>query len=53
MSASTIEFDPSKLSESVLRLILAKAEELQCSPGEALRLLLDQLAAQSGFPIAA
>lgn len=46
---ATLGFDPSQYSEPVLRLILAKAEEWQCTPAEALARLLDQLAAKSGF----
>lgn len=46
---TTLEFDPSQYSEPVLRLILAKAEEWQVPPAEALTRLLDQIAAKSGF----
>lgn len=46
---ATLEFDPKKYSERTLRLILAKAEEWQCPPAEAMTRLLDELAAKSGF----
>lgn len=46
----TLEFDPTKYSESVLRLILARAEQWKCSPGEAVARVLEQAAAKSGFP---
>lgn len=46
---ATIQIDPVKYSERSLRLILAKAEEWKCTPGEALVRLLDSLASRAGF----
>ena len=41
---NTIEFDASTYSERALRLILARAQVWQCTPGEAVARLLDHLA---------
>lgn len=46
---ATLEFDPTQFSKEVLRLILATAQRLACTPQEALNRLLDELAAKSGF----
>ena len=48
--AVTLEFNPSNYSERVLRLIMARAEQWKCSPGEALTRLLENAAARGGFP---
>ena len=45
-----IIFDPKAYSERTLRLILKKAEEWNCAPGDAMARLLDQLADQNGVP---
>lgn len=45
-----LPFDPNDYPPAVVRLIMAKAESAGCSPSEALRLLLNELAAQAGFP---
>ena len=41
---ATLEFDPDQYSERSLKLILAKAQEWQVSPAEAVAKLLDELA---------
>jgi len=41
---ATLEFDPADYSERSLRLILAKAQEWQVPPAEAVIRLLDELA---------
>jgi hypothetical protein len=41
---ATLEFNPDNYSERSLRLILAKAQEWQCTPAEAVSRLLDELA---------
>lgn len=41
---ATLEFHPEAYSERSLRLILAKAQEWQCTPAEAVSRLLDELA---------
>lgn len=41
---ATLNFDPSRYTEAALRLILAKAEQWQVPPAEAVARLLDQLA---------
>lgn len=46
---ATLEFDPTLFSKEVLRLILASAQQWQCTPQEALCRLLDKLASRSGF----
>lgn len=46
---ATLEFDPTQFSKEVLRLILASAQQWQCTPQEALCRLLDKLACRSGF----
>lgn len=46
---ATLEFDPETFSKEVLRLILAAAQSLGCTPQEALNRLLDDLAARAGF----
>jgi hypothetical protein len=48
MNAKLI-FDPSEWPDHVVRLILAKAESANCSPSEALRMLLNELAEKAGF----
>lgn len=42
--ATTLEFDAAAYSERALRLIMARAQAWQCTPGEAVARLLDQLA---------
>lgn len=42
-----VTFDPEKLSEKTLKLILAKASEWACSPEIAMERLLDELASKS------
>jgi hypothetical protein len=44
---ATLEFNPAAYSERSLRLILARAQEWQCPPAEAVVRLLDELAARS------
>jgi hypothetical protein len=44
---ATLEFNPDAYSERSLRLILAKAQEWQVTPAEAVARLLDELAARS------
>lgn len=44
---ATLEFNPAGYSERSLRLILAKAQEWQCPPAEAVTRLMDQLAAKT------
>ncbi len=44
---ATLEFNPDAYSERSLRLILAKAQEWQCTPAEAVSKLLDELAKRS------
>lgn len=44
---ATLEFDPAAYSENSLRLILAKAQEWQCTPAEAVSRLMDELAKRS------
>ena len=44
-----LEFDPAQFTEPVVRLIMEKAESAHCPPSEALRILLNELAAESGF----
>jgi hypothetical protein len=39
-----LEIDPGKFSQRSLRLILSKAQEWECLPGEAIARLLDRLA---------
>ena len=43
---ATLEFNPAAYSERSLRLILARAQEWQCPPAEAVGRLLDELAAK-------
>ena len=45
--AKTLDISLSELSDSAKQLILAKAEEWQTSPEEAMSRLLDQLATSS------
>lgn len=45
---ATLEFNPDAYSERSLRLILAKAQEWQCTPAEAVSRLLDELAKRPG-----
>ena len=47
---ATLEFNPANYSERVLRLIMAKAEQWGCPPGEAVTRLLENAAARAGFP---
>ena len=44
---ATLQFDPDAYSERSLRLILAKAQEWQCTPAKAVSRLLDDLAKRS------
>lgn len=44
---ATLQFNPDAYSERSLRLILAKAQEWQCPPSEAVSRLLDELAKRS------
>lgn len=46
-----LPFDPKDYTEATLRMIMAKAESAKCSPSQAVRLLLDELAEASGFKI--
>lgn len=46
-----LPFDPKDYTEATLRMIMAKAESAKCSPSQAVRLLLDELAETSGFKI--
>lgn len=41
---ATIEFNPDQYSERSLKLILAKAQEWNCTPAEAVSRLLDEVA---------
>lgn len=43
---ATLHFDPTIYTERTLQLILAKAQEWNCSPAEAVARLLDQVAAK-------
>ena len=43
----TLEFNPDSYSERSLKLILAKAQEWKCTPAEAVRRLLDELATRA------
>lgn len=52
MSAN-IHFESENYSEQALRLILAKAQEWNCTPSEAVARLLDQLANRRSHPKAA
>jgi hypothetical protein len=45
---ATLEFNPDAYSERSLRLILAKAQEWQVTPAEAVARLLDELAKRRG-----
>ena len=45
--AKTVEISLSELSDPAMELILAKAEEWQTSPEEAISRMLDQLAVDS------
>lgn len=45
--------DPSSLAEPICRFILAKAESLKCTPGEAVSEVLNELAAEAGFRLPA
>jgi hypothetical protein len=47
MTLKTVEISLSELSDPAMKLILAKAEEWQASPEEAISRLLDQLAVDS------
>lgn len=44
---ATLKFNPADYSERSLRLILARAQEWQCPPAEAVGRLLDELAKRS------
>ncbi len=46
-----LPFDPDDYPPAVVRLIVAKSESANCSPSEALRLLLNEMAAQAGFSV--
>ena len=46
---TTLHFDPSRYPEPVLRLLLAAAEQWQCTPGEAEARILEQRARKEGF----
>jgi hypothetical protein len=45
-----LKFNAESFTEEVLRLILAAAQERNCSPQAALELLLIDLAKDQGFP---
>lgn len=45
--------DPSSLAEPICRFILAKAEALKCTPGEAVGAALNELADAEGFHLPA
>lgn len=47
---SSLHFDPQAYPERVLRLVMKKAQEWSCPPGEALARLLDKLADKEGVP---
>jgi hypothetical protein len=47
----TLTFDPQAFDERTLRLIMKKAEEWECRPGEALARLLDQAADEANVPV--
>lgn len=49
---ATLEFNPDGYSERSLKLILAKAQEWQCTPAEAVTRLLDELAKRAGLKAA-
>lgn len=44
---STLKFDPEDYTAETLQLIMAKAEEEQCTPSEAAVKLLNEVAARS------
>ena len=46
---TTLNFDPSRYPEPVLRLLLAAAEQWQCTPGEAEARILEQRLRKEGF----
>lgn len=46
---TTLEFNPARYSEPVLRLLLAAAEKWKCTPGEAESRILEQRARKEGF----
>lgn len=46
----TLEFNPDNYSERVLRMIMARAEQWDCRPGEAVTRMLETSAARAGFP---
>lgn len=46
-----LPFDPKDFTEATLRMIMAKAESAGCSPSQAVRLLLNELAEKAGFTI--
>jgi hypothetical protein len=48
----SLEFNPDAYSERSLRLILAKAQEWQVTPAEAVSRLLDELAKRSQKQVA-
>ena len=45
-----LTINPSSLAEPICRFILAKAEALKCTPGEAVGAALNELAESAGFP---
>lgn len=47
-----LEYDPSKYSPKINRLIMLKAEQWQCTPGQALMRLLDEIADKELQPAA-
>ena len=46
---TTLEFNPDKYPEAVLRLLLAAAERWKCTPSEAEVRILEQRARKEGF----
>jgi hypothetical protein len=44
-----LHFDPKAYTEPTLRLILKKASDWECTPAEAVRRLLDDLAVKAGY----
>jgi hypothetical protein len=46
---TTLHFDPTRYPEPVLRLLLAAAEQWQCTPGEAEARILEQRARKESF----
>lgn len=46
---ATIQYDPVRHTEPVLRLLLAASEKWKCTPGEAEVRILEQRARREGF----